>query len=163
MKWRQKRKGTVTFEICFDFNTKSCFRPLRFPVDSWPLASYVNSSMNAPAERKANHGEKMIEVRVRFWTDEITNTPKVIVPKHAWDFGYVEIAANASHGLKQSGSSVKFNSVLELPQAIADLLVQEGVQLHIGTKLGKLITCERFDDPAKSGIDCEGTGMAPAN
>ena len=107
--------------------------------------------MNAAAERKANYGEKMIEVRVRFWTDEITNTPKVILPKHAWDYGYVEIAANTSHGLKQSGSSVKFGSVLELPQAIADLLVQEGVQLHIGAKLGKLITCEQFNHPVKPG------------
>lgn len=108
-------------------------------------------AMSQPIERKANHGEKMIEVRVRFWTDEITNTPQVIVPKHAWDYGYVEIAANTSHGLQQSGSSVKFNSVLELPQAIADLLVQEGVHLHIGAKLGKLITCEQFNRPVKPG------------
>lgn len=94
----------------------------------------------------------MIEVRVRFWTDGIAKTKDKIVPKHAWDYGYVQLATNSAHGLNQKPlPTAHFDSLLELQKAIADLLVQEGVQLHIGPKLGKLITCERFDDTAKPG------------
>ena len=36
-----------------------------------------------PQSREAKHGKKMIEVRVRFWTDDIANEEDRILPKHA--------------------------------------------------------------------------------
>lgn len=34
-------------------------------------------------EREAQHGQKMIEVKLRFWTDEIAESEGNILPKHA--------------------------------------------------------------------------------
>ena len=88
--------------------------------------------------RIAKYGEKMIEVKIRFWTDGIAKEGK-IRPRHAWDSGVVTINTNESHGLNQK-SPIPFNSILDLPSAIADLLVREGVSLHANAKLRKLIS-----------------------
>ena len=32
----------------------------------------------------AKHGQKMLEVRVRFWTDDIAGKKGEIIPKHTW-------------------------------------------------------------------------------
>ena len=34
--------------------------------------------------RAAKHGQKMLEARVRFWTDDIAGKKGEIIPKHAW-------------------------------------------------------------------------------
>jgi hypothetical protein len=47
--------------------------------------------------RKARQGEKMIEVKVRFWTNDIARAADEIVPKHAWASGVVRMEPNASH------------------------------------------------------------------
>ena len=38
---------------------------------------------------KSNDNEKMIEIRVKFWTDSIAKTKGNIVPKNSWDSGVV--------------------------------------------------------------------------
>jgi hypothetical protein len=48
--------------------------------------------------KEAAQGEKMIEIKIRFWTDEIAAEPGKIVPKHAWTSGVVRIERNPSHG-----------------------------------------------------------------
>jgi len=40
--------------------------------------------------REAKHGQKMISVNVRFWTDELTEQGKIL-PKHAWVHGVVHL------------------------------------------------------------------------
>jgi hypothetical protein len=34
--------------------------------------------------REAKHGSKMIEVKVRFWTNDLAERKDRIIPKHAW-------------------------------------------------------------------------------
>ncbi|WP_395020208.1 hypothetical protein [Dongia sp.] len=87
--------------------------------------------------REAAHGQKMIEVRLRFWTDDIAEKGKV-QPKHAWSSGIARIAANSSHGIK-SGEAVPFNSALEIGAAVAEVLIAHGITLHTSRKDRKFI------------------------
>src|SRR6266851_8764840 len=52
-----------------------------------------------PEAREAKHGEKMIEVKVLFWTDSIAPTKGKIIPKNAWTSGVVRIESNKAHGI----------------------------------------------------------------
>ena len=38
---------------------------------------------NKVAAQEAEHGEKMIEVKIRFWTNSIAEQEGKIIPKHA--------------------------------------------------------------------------------
>ena len=49
-------------------------------------------------EREAPHGEKMIELRVRFWTN-LASEKGHVIPKHAYAAGIVRVAKNETHGL----------------------------------------------------------------
>ena len=55
--------------------------------------------------------EKMIEVSLRFWTNNISSEPGKIVPKNAWTAGVVRIQGNESHGIV-SGNPKPFHSLL---------------------------------------------------
>jgi hypothetical protein len=50
-------------------------------------------------ELEAKHGQKMIEVKLRFWTNEIAEGDGMIRPKHAWASGVVRMERNAAHGI----------------------------------------------------------------
>ena len=89
--------------------------------------------------RDAKHGEKMIEVRVRFWTDAIAAEPGRIIPKHAWTSGVVRMERNEAHGITPS-APVPFNSLLELPLAIEKALLSHGINLHPSRKMKKYVT-----------------------
>ena len=66
-------------------------------------------------EREAEHGEKMIEIKVRFWTNRIADRPGHIVPRHARSSGVVKIARNEAHGVTpKKQRPVPFNSLLDL-------------------------------------------------
>ena len=91
-----------------------------------------------PAARAAKYGDKMIEVRVRFWTDHISGQGNTIVPKHAWDNGVVVMDTNKSHGIKPA-SPVPFNSILDLTSVLRKLLFNHGVVLHANPTSRKLI------------------------
>ena len=88
---------------------------------------------NEPEAREAEHGEKMIELKVRFWTRDLAG-PGQIRPKHGWTAGVVRIKRNESHGIVP-GKSVPFNSLMDLPAAIEQLLIQEGVTLHVAGQM----------------------------
>jgi hypothetical protein len=82
---------------------------------------------------EAPHGEKTIEISIRLHTDKIADEPNHIVPKHAWDSGFVTIVANKSHGIKKledKNTTLPFNSLLELGNKIEDLLIMHGITLH---------------------------------
>ena len=72
--------------------------------------------------REAKHGEKMIEVKIRFWTDELSSQPGTVIPKHAWTSGVVRIQGNKAHGIVP-GKPNTFNSY--------------GKKTHLGCKEGK--------------------------
>ena len=91
-----------------------------------------------PAARAVKHGEKMIEVRIRFWTDGIAEQKDTVIPKHAWDSGVVVMDSNKSHGIAPEAPQ-PFNSILDLQNVLAKVLTEHGVTLHANRKLRKLI------------------------
>lgn len=91
-----------------------------------------------PGSIKAKRGEHMIEVRVRFWTDGIVEGKDCVKPKHAWTRGVVCMDRNDSHGIIP-GDNRPFNSLMELPAVIERELIQQGVILHLTSKMDKYI------------------------
>jgi hypothetical protein len=85
----------------------------------------------------APFGEKMIQLQIRFFTDEIAADGKIL-PKHAWDAGMVTVQTNESHGLAK-GQPVPFNSILELPTAIEKQIIKQGIVLHSGSRSSKYL------------------------
>lgn len=93
---------------------------------------------NADLEaREAKHGQKMISVNVRFWTDELAEQGKVI-PKHGWVHGVVHLETNPSHGIQPS-KPIPFNSLMEIPVAIEELFIREGVTLHPNSRMRRYL------------------------
>ena len=85
-------------------------------------------------EREAEHGEKMIEIKIRFWTDSIAEQSGKIRPKHAWSGGVVRIERNDAHGIIPQ-KPVPFNSLMELPSVIEKVLIAHGITLHISRRM----------------------------
>jgi hypothetical protein len=92
----------------------------------------------------APHGEKMIEVKIRFWTNDLG--PKgQIIPKHAWDAGAVRMEPNAAHGIT-SRTPIPFNSLLGVSACIEKLLLQHGIVLHSGPRAAKYTVPSRYTE-----------------
>lgn len=89
-------------------------------------------------EVDARHGEKMIEITIRLWTDEIAEQPKKIKQKHAWAKGIVHIQQNKAHGIVP-GKGVPFQSLLGLGSAIEKLLKQHEIVLHISNEADRYL------------------------
>ncbi len=41
--------------------------------------------MTEAAEAREAHGSRMIEIKVRLWTDDIAKGKGMMLPKHVWD------------------------------------------------------------------------------
>lgn len=80
---------------------------------------------------EANNGEKMIEFKVRFWTNDIAETKGHILPKHCWTAGVVYASGNDSHGIKKS-RTMPFNSLDEVQNAIKQAMEDAGIKAHEG-------------------------------
>jgi hypothetical protein len=94
-----------------------------------------------PADREAQHGEKMIEVKIRFWTDGLAAESGKNQPKHAWAAGVVCMDSNRSHGISPK-NPVPFNSLLDVGAKIEQVLLDHGVVLHRSTRMKKYISSE---------------------
>lgn len=81
---------------------------------------------------EAKYGEKMIEVKVRFWTNDLTDSANEVIPKHGWTSGVVRIERNKSHGIVP-GKPVIFNSLLDLGSAIERVLKKNEIVLHVSS------------------------------
>jgi hypothetical protein len=88
--------------------------------------------------REAKHGEKMIEIKLRFWTDDIASEQGKVIPKHAWTSGVVRMEANKSHGITTKKPAV-FNSLLDVGAVIERVLVEHGIVLHPSSKMRKYV------------------------
>lgn len=86
--------------------------------------------------KKAPHGEKMIEVKLRFFTNAIAVEDGKIVPKHAGTTGVVRIERNEAHGITP-GSPKPFHSLLDVGAVIERVLIDHGVVLHPGKQMQK--------------------------
>ena len=80
---------------------------------------------------------KMIEISIKFWTDDIAEEKGQVLPKHGWASGVMNLRANSRHGITAE-NPVPFNSVAEIPILIERLLTQQGIKLHLSNKARKL-------------------------
>lgn len=88
--------------------------------------------------KKAQWGERLIKISVNFWTNDIAEEKGYIIPKNAWSYGKVGLRANPSHDIKSS-DPIAFESLMELPAKIEELLIREGITLHAGRRMKKYI------------------------
>lgn len=88
--------------------------------------------------REAAWGKRMIEIRVRLWTDSIADGKGRVIPKHAWDAGVVRIDANQTHEIVPK-NPIPFNGFAELPAKIEKVLIEHGVQIHLGRRARKYL------------------------
>lgn len=86
--------------------------------------------------RDAKHGEKTIEIKIRFWTDQIAAEKGKVLPRHAWTSGVVHLERNEAHSIRPSGP-IPFNSLMDLGVAIEKALIAHGVTLHASRKMKK--------------------------
>ena len=94
-------------------------------------------------EKKAIHGKKMIEIKVRFWTDGIAEVEGNIVPKHCWDSGVVRASRNDSHEIT-SYEPIHFDSLPEILPKIEEVLKQSNIKIHHGRKSKHYITANEL-------------------
>jgi hypothetical protein len=91
------------------------------------------------ASLEANQGEKMIEVKLRFWTNEITpEQGKGIIPKHAWTAGVIRMERNKSHGIIPENPR-PFHSLLDIGAVVERVLLEHGITLHRSRKMRKYV------------------------
>ncbi len=93
----------------------------------------TSKTEDAAGAREAAHGQKMIELRVRFWTNDLAEEAGKVVPKHAWASGIVRVESNETHGIKAT-SPAPFNSLPELGAVIERVLIDHGIKLHPSTR-----------------------------
>jgi hypothetical protein len=88
--------------------------------------------------QEAKWGEKMIEVKVRFWTNNIAEEKGKIRPRHAWASGVVRIDANRAHGIRPT-KPIPFHSLMDLSAVIEKVLISHGITLHAPRKMQKYV------------------------
>jgi len=89
----------------------------------------------------AAHGEKMIEVKIRFWTNDIAGEPGKIVAKHAWSSGVVRMESNPSHGIVPRHPR-PFHSLLDVGAVIERVLIEHNIVLHPSRLMKKYISSD---------------------
>jgi hypothetical protein len=87
---------------------------------------------------EAAHGQKMIEIKLRFWTNNIATDKGKVVPKHAWSSGVVRIEKNAAHGI-EPGSPKPFHSLLDVGSVIEKVLLEQHIVLHPSSRMRKYV------------------------
>lgn len=88
---------------------------------------------------KANQNERMIEVKLRFWTNNIANGKGRVKPKHAWSSGVVRMERNDTHGIKP-GSPTPFHSLLDVGAMVERVLIGHGIVLHPSPRMRKYVS-----------------------
>jgi hypothetical protein len=88
--------------------------------------------------RKALQGERMIEMRIYFWTNDLAKGAGVIRPKHAWSSGMIRLEKNKSYGIVP-GRTLPFHSLMDLPSIIEKVLIAQGITLHATRKMRKYL------------------------
>ena len=87
---------------------------------------------------KANRKERMIEIRVRFFTNGMDSRSGYIIPKHAWPNGTVQMDRNESHGIEPDAVQ-HFASLMEIPLAIEKVLIKHGIKIQNARRMGQYI------------------------
>jgi len=87
----------------------------------------------------APQGERMIEVKIRFWTNDISGQSGKTTPKHAWRAGVVRMERNPSDGIMPRHAR-PFHSLLDVGAVIEKVLIDHGVVLHPSPQMRKYIS-----------------------
>jgi len=88
---------------------------------------------------KAAIGERMIQVNVRLWTNNIAKGKGKVIPKHAWTSGVVRLESNAPHGISPK-NPVPFHTLMDLPAVIEKVLIAHGITLHPSRRTKKYLS-----------------------
>jgi hypothetical protein len=99
------------------------------------------ASSKALREVDAPQGEKMIEIRVRLWTNDIAKGEGKVVPKHAWSSGVVLMQRNETHGITPKNPR-PFRSLMQLGTVIEDVLKSHQVMLHPSDRMSNYLYLE---------------------
>lgn len=102
------------------------------------MTTNKNKAQQSAISVSAKHGEKMIEVKLRFWTGDISDTKGEVVQKHAWSSGVVRMERNDTHGIAP-GSPRHFHSLLDIGAVIERVLIEHGITLHTSEKMQKYL------------------------
>ena len=118
---------------------------LRICCRSWITLYFLSQEDEHMAksiqDREAKFGERMIELKVRFWTDGIAEGKGRIRPKHGWTRGMITIERNDAHEIVPVRGR-PFNSLMEIPSAIEKILMEHGIQLHLCHKMDRYVLQE---------------------
>jgi hypothetical protein len=95
--------------------------------------------MIKPQRVKAAANERMIEIKLRFWTNGLAKGKGYVVPKWAWSAGVVRIERNNSHGIKPKKPE-PFHSLLDVGSVIEKVLIAQGIVLRPGKRMKKYFT-----------------------
>jgi len=88
---------------------------------------------------EAKQGKKMIEARLRFFTNDIARQSGKVIPKHAWTQGVVYMQGNEFHGIV-AGDKRHFHSLLDIGQVIEKVLIEHEVVLLPSRKMERYVT-----------------------
>jgi hypothetical protein len=86
--------------------------------------------------REAKQGEKMIEIKLRFWTDGIAKRRGQVIAKNAWTSGMISMEKNKSHDT-EPGKSRPLYKLLDIGSVVEKMLIENGVILHTSRKMKK--------------------------
>ena len=89
---------------------------------------YKSDEFPGAIETPARDNEKMIELKIKFFTNNISVWKDYVVKKLGWQSGYVYASINKTHGI-ESKKPVFFHSLMELPQAIEETLLKQDIKL----------------------------------
>ena len=91
---------------------------------------------------EAPHGQKMITLSIRLWTNNIAPKGKQLA-KHAWAAGQVTVDRNDAHGIEGTRKGVgMFHTLLGLNSAIEEALKDQGIVLHANEKMTAYFSSE---------------------
>jgi hypothetical protein len=110
----------------------------RWDIPPTDITEADDANADEVAAQEAKHGERMIEIKVRFWTNDIAEGEGNILPKHAWTSGVVRMERNSSHGIVPD-APMPFHSLMDLSAVMEKVLHRDGVQLHPSRRMKKYL------------------------
>lgn len=90
----------------------------------------------APKETSPPHGERTIEVTLRFWTDRIADKEGHVIPGFCWEGCFVSVPSQPSHGIKTTAPMMS-NHFGELVSTVQAALDEAGVKVLLSGPVGR--------------------------
>jgi hypothetical protein len=81
----------------------------------------------------------MLQVEIRFFTNNLPGNNGAILPRQAWAKGVVMIQPNELLGIKPRNRPIPFNSLIEIPSKIEKILARNEITLHLPLRMRKYL------------------------